>query len=129
MAKSSSHQLNRQLPSPGGIALVRQRRYLIERVTVPPAAEEATLVELSCLDDDAQGQPLVVLWEHELDARVLEDDGWAAIGQKPFDDPELFAAYLRTPFLELRHCNRSRPVPVSIQGRYSHRRLSARTLA
>ena len=96
MAKSSSHQLNRQLPSPGGIALVRQRRYLIERVTAPLASEEATLVELSCLDDDAQGQPLVVLWEHELDARVLEDDGWAAIGQKPFDDPELFAAYLRT---------------------------------
>ena len=81
---------------PGQIALVRQRRYLIERVTVPPADGEATLVELSCLDDDAQGQPLMVLWEHELDARVLEDDGWASIGQKPFDDPELFAAYLRT---------------------------------
>ena len=24
------------------------------------------LVDLSCLDDDAQGEPLTVLWEHEL---------------------------------------------------------------
>ena len=53
-------------------------------------------MHLSCLDDDAQGQPLAVLWEHELDARVLEDDGWRAVAGKGFDEPALFAAYLRT---------------------------------
>ena len=83
-------------PEPGRIALVRQRRYLVENVTAPPSPAEATLVELSCLDDDAQGEPLSVLWEHELDARVLEDDGWSSVAQKGFDDPALFAAYLRT---------------------------------
>ena len=57
---------------------------------------EATLVDLSCLDDDAQGEPLSILWEHELDARVLDDDGWSAVAEKGFDDPALFAAYLRT---------------------------------
>ena len=83
-------------PKPGQIALVRQRRYLVENVIPPPAANEATLVHLACLDDDAQGEPLSVLWEHELDARVLKDDGWSAVAEKGFDDPALFAAYLRT---------------------------------
>ena len=84
------------LPQPGQIALVRQRRYLVENVIPPPATDEATLVHLACLDDDAQGEPLSVLWEHELDARVLKDDGWSAVAEKGFDDPALFAAYLRT---------------------------------
>ena len=88
--------MTRPLPEPGRIALVRQRQYLIENVTPPPAVGQATLVSLSCLDDDAQGEPLAVLWEHELDARVLEDDGWKAVAEKGFDDPPLFAAYLRT---------------------------------
>ena len=60
------------LPESGRVALVRQRRYLVERATPPGSAGEATLVDLSCLDDDAQGEPLTVLWEHELDARVLD---------------------------------------------------------
>ena len=84
------------LPQPGQIALVRQRRYLVENVIPPPATDEATLVHLACLDDDAQGEPLSVLWEHELDARVLKDDGWSSVAEKGFDDPALFAAYLRT---------------------------------
>ena len=83
-------------PEAGRIALVRQRRYLVENVTPPSSPEEAMLVDLSCLDDDAQGEPLSVLWEHELDARILEDDGWSAVADKGFDDPALFAAYLRT---------------------------------
>ncbi len=83
-------------PRPGQVAFVRQRRYLVEDVAAPAAADDATLVHLSCLDDDAQGQPLAVLWEHELDARVLEDAGWHAIARRGFDEPALFAAYLRT---------------------------------
>ena len=62
----------RPAPAPGRIAFVRQRRWLVEEVAEPGGEGEATLVHLSCLDDDAQGQPLAVLWEHELDARVLE---------------------------------------------------------
>ena len=83
-------------PEPGSIAFVRQRRYLIEEVVPSQAPGEATLVGLSCLDDDAQGDTLSVLWEHELDARVLQGDGWSAVAEKGFDDPALFAAYLRT---------------------------------
>src|SRR5262249_21949125 len=53
------------IPIPGQIARVRQRLYLVERATPGPSAGDATLVGLSCVDDDAQGQPLEVLWERE----------------------------------------------------------------
>jgi hypothetical protein len=43
-----------------------------------------------------RGEPVSVLWEHELDARVIEDAGWSRVGEQHFDDPELFAAYART---------------------------------
>ena len=69
-------------PEPGRIAPVRQRRYLVENVTPPPSPDEALLVDLSCLDDDARGEPLTVLWEHEPVARILEDDGWFAVADK-----------------------------------------------
>ena len=81
---------------PGRIAQVRQRRYLVEKVVSPLSSGDATLVDLSCLDDDAQGDPLSVLWEHELDAQILKDDGWSTVAEKGFDDPEIFTAYLRT---------------------------------
>ena len=83
-------------PEPGRIARVRQRRYLVEKVVRPISPRDATLVDLSCLDDDAQGTPLSVLWEHELDAQILEDDGWSRVAEKGFDAPEIFTAYLRT---------------------------------
>ena len=83
-------------PEVGNIAHVRQRRYLVEGVTKPEDPSDSILVDLSCVDDDAQGDPLAVLWGHELDARVLSDAGWSAVADQGFDDPALFAAYLRT---------------------------------
>jgi hypothetical protein len=53
---------NPVLPEAGAIVHVRQRLYLVEQVVLPPSAGEATLVRLSCVDDDAQGQSLDVLW-------------------------------------------------------------------
>ncbi len=83
-------------PKPRRVAHVRQRRYLVEKVVSPVSPGDATLVDLSCLDDDAQGDSLSVLWEHELDAQILEDDGWSKVAEKEFDDPDVFTAYLRT---------------------------------
>ena len=54
-------EMTQNLPRRGEVALVRQRKYLVENVTTAPAKGEATLVELSCLDDDAQGEALTVL--------------------------------------------------------------------
>ena len=80
-------------PAPGEIVRVRQRQYLVEDVQPPPAPGEATLVSMSCLDDDAQGEALEVLWEHEIDTEVVRAS-WERLGRRDFDAPARFAAYL-----------------------------------
>jgi superfamily II DNA or RNA helicase len=85
-----------QAPKPGEIVRVRQRQYLVEDKVPPSAADEATLLRLSCLDDDAQGQELEVLWEAELDAEVLKESGWDHLAARGFDAPRLFSAYLHS---------------------------------
>jgi SNF2 family DNA or RNA helicase len=81
---------------PGQIARVRTRRYLIKDVVPPPVAGDQTLVRLACLEDDAQGQRLDVLWEREIDAAVLDDTSWSMVAEKGFDPPNIFSAYLHT---------------------------------
>lgn len=80
----------------GSLIQVRQRRWLVEAVYPRHSDAEADLVDLSCVDDDAQGQPLSVLWQAELDARILDKNPWASVGKKGFDNPDVFAAYLHT---------------------------------
>ena len=82
--------------APGQIARVRQRTYLIEEIVKPRRVADSTLVRLSCVDDDNQGQPLEVLWENELDPQVLTGEAWGSVASKGFDDSRLFAAYLNT---------------------------------
>ncbi|MBL8823757.1 MAG: DEAD/DEAH box helicase, partial [Planctomycetia bacterium] len=88
--------VNSTLPKPGQIAHVRQRHYLVEEVTAGAKSEDSTLVQLSCVDDDAQGQRLEVLWEKEVDAAVQRAEAWDAIAKRGFDQPALFSAYLNT---------------------------------
>jgi SNF2 family DNA or RNA helicase len=80
-------------PSSGQIVRVRQRQYLAEEVVPPPSPGDATLVRLSCLDDDAQGEPLEVLWEMEVDPEILTGEAWDHLETRGFDPPRLFAAY------------------------------------
>src|SRR5712691_4729630 len=84
------------VPELGQIARLRQRFYLVEQTTPPPAPGDSTLVSLSCVDDDAQGQPLEVLWERELDGQVITGEAWDSIASRGFDPPKRFAAYLNT---------------------------------
>jgi len=84
------------IPEVGQIVRVRQRLYLVEGLVARPRPQDSTLVELSCIEDDAQGQELDVLWERELDAAVLTGEEWARIAQRGFDPPEYFSAYLNT---------------------------------
>jgi superfamily II DNA or RNA helicase len=85
-----------ELPIPGQIARVRQRHYLVESIFAPPRPGDSTLVSLSCVDDDAQGQRLEVLWEREIDPEVMRGEAWEAIAKRGFDHSKLFAAYLNT---------------------------------
>jgi len=84
------------LPEPGQIARVRQRLYLVERTTPGPLAADSTLVGLSCVDDDAQGQPLEVLWQREIDTEILTGEAWESIAKRGFDQAKLFSSYLNT---------------------------------
>ena len=62
------------IPSTGQIARVRTRHWLVGSVHKSP---HGTLVELACVDDDAQGETLEVVWEVELDALVLDEEAWS----------------------------------------------------
>lgn len=84
------------LPTPGQIARVRQRLYLVEQTVPPPRAGDSTLVKLSCVEDDAQGQRLEVLWEREIDPEIITGEAWDAIAKRGFDPARIFAAYLNT---------------------------------
>lgn len=78
----------------GQIVRVRSRQYLVEEVTAKPSEREDTLVRLSCLEDDALGESLEILWEREIDAQLIGSTSWEAIASKGFDDPKFFSAYL-----------------------------------
>jgi hypothetical protein len=79
-------------PQTGQIVRVRQRQYLVEDVVSANRGDDATLVKMSCLDDDAQGQPLAVLWEKEVDPEVLTGESWQKIAARGFDSRNLFSA-------------------------------------
>jgi len=84
------------LPVPGQITRVRQRLYLVESSVAPPHVGDSTLVSLSCVEDDAQGQRLDVLWQREIDSEVITGEAWDLIAKRGFDPSKLFAAYLNT---------------------------------
>lgn len=80
-------------PQQGNFVQVRSRLYLVDRVP-EGAAEEDVVVHLSCLDEDAQGARLSVLWQSEVDAEVVDAAAFREVGAKGLDAPRTFAAYL-----------------------------------
>ena len=84
------------IPEPASAVFVRQRRYLVDEVVAPPKAGDHHVVRLSCIDDDAQGQALEVIWEREIDGRILPPESWKHLAERGFDSPERFAAYFNT---------------------------------
>lgn len=67
------------IPEPGQIVAVRQRRYLVEKADPRPRPDDATLVHLGFIQDDARGQPFAVLWEHEQNRSIISGDKWGAV--------------------------------------------------
>ena len=68
----------------------------MEEVEPAEHPEGDTVVRMACLDDDANGQRLEVFWEREVDAQVLGETTWDTVGQRGFDDPQVFGSYLNT---------------------------------
>ncbi len=58
------------IPEQGQIVRVRTRTYLVEGVS---RDNQGSVVRMFCLDDDAQGQELEVLWELELDKQIVNE--------------------------------------------------------
>ena len=83
-------------PQAGQIVRVRQRQHFVEEIVPPNPGDDSTLVRMACLDDDAQGQPLEVLWEKEVDSEIITAEAWQEIASRGFDPPKLFSAYLHT---------------------------------
>jgi hypothetical protein len=86
--------LPERAPEVGELIQVRSRRWLVEEVTGSDGG--SPIVRLACADDDAQGEELEVLWEHEPDRRILEEERWDHLAARGFDDPRQFAAFLDT---------------------------------
>lgn len=76
----------------GALVRVRQRIYLVEGLRTSPDA--APVVDLACVDDDAQGQRLSVIWPAEIDAKLIPPGRSALRADAKPDDPKVFAAYL-----------------------------------
>ncbi len=83
-----------QLPDVGQVVRIRMRIHLVEQVERDDG--HGTLVSLACLDDDAQGQQTQVIWELELDRQILDKEAWQSIGNKGFDAPRYFSAYIHS---------------------------------
>ena len=81
------------IPEIGSTVFIRQRQYIVEEVIFPKDKHSCHIVELSCIDDDAQGQQIKVLWEKELDKIPNFGDNWADLSSRAFDDPKVFSAY------------------------------------
>lgn len=84
-----------QVPPPkrGDIVHVRSRCHVVEATKWAPYG---TTVELACLEDSAQGELSSVLWEAELNPRIITEQAWDSIGRKGFDSREFFASFFNT---------------------------------
>jgi hypothetical protein len=54
-------------PAAGAFVHVRTRNWLVGSI----ATERTARARLACIDDDAQGKILEIIWGEELDARIL----------------------------------------------------------
>src|SRR3954451_16048143 len=91
---ATSDVLPERPPERGELVQVRSRRWLVEDVRY--TSDERPIVALACADDDAQGDELEVFWDYEFDRRILEEEGWADLASRGFDEPRQFAAFLNT---------------------------------
>ena len=79
-------------PRIGQFVSLRGRLWLVEDEPVAPYDGHL----LACVDDDAGGETVRVLWPAEIDARLRDEEAWDALGLGGGDGPAAFAAYLRT---------------------------------
>ncbi|MEY4616401.1 MAG: hypothetical protein RJB66_1361 [Pseudomonadota bacterium] len=80
-------------PEIGSAVYIRQRQYVIDDVIYPSSPHSCHVVTLSCIDDDAQGHQIKVLWEKEFDKLPNYGENWADLSDRAFDNPKVFSAF------------------------------------
>ena len=81
------------VPLVGQILNARGRQWLVEEVRVSDDGQ-SPLLRLACLDDDAPGRTLEMLWHLELGARVTSPETAGLGAPRRLDVPSDFGAYL-----------------------------------
>jgi hypothetical protein len=76
----------------GDFVELRGRPWLVETTGL---ANSLATIQLSCIADDAQGEPLEVLWDAEIGATLLNHDDWLTLGNGGPDSAEVLSVYLR----------------------------------
>ncbi|MDB4724778.1 DISARM system SNF2-like helicase DrmD [Planctomycetota bacterium] len=95
MTLSEPIPLSTATPEAGDLVHLRSRHWLVEEVAQGHESESA-MVTLACAEEDAQGEMLSVYWDYELDRKIINEENWASIAQRGFDDQRAFAAFLHT---------------------------------
>ncbi len=80
--------------SEGQFVSLRGRTWLVEKSS--QASGTLPTCNLSCVDDDAQGEEIEVLLPTEVAGSLLDEEAWSQLGARGGDDAGAFAAYLRT---------------------------------
>ena len=81
-------------PQPGQVLSARGRQWLVEETIPGSQPHESSLLRLACLDDDAPGKKLEMLWDLEIGAKVI-DPRVSPLGKpEKLDPPSHFGAYL-----------------------------------
>ena len=82
-----------ELPNPGQVLKARHRQWLVESVE-DGGAGDSPLLRLVCLDDDAPGEELEILWDLEVGASVIDPASEGIDPRGRLDPPGHFGAYL-----------------------------------
>jgi len=82
------------LPEAGQILSARGRQWLVESVAPGAGPTESPLLRLACLDDDAPGKKLELLWDLELGAEIIRPKEVGLGRPDRLDPPAHFGAYL-----------------------------------
>ncbi len=81
------------VPQPGQVLSARGRQWMVEKGSMGEA-NHSPLLTLACLDDDAPGKELEMLWDLELGAKVIEPRKEGLGVPTKLDPPAHFGAYL-----------------------------------
>ena len=78
----------------GSCIRARRRHWLIEGGNA--AEGDPNLLEVVCIDDDAQGQKQILIPKCEIDFKFVDDEAWECLGQDAPSDPAAFSLFLQT---------------------------------